>query len=202
MTISAGNADVLVPTFQPGEQQHRRRIATWALHINQDIAAFHASVSAMATQIQNISSGATIVAFSAGNEAGQTVSAALTTITNWLTPFVDTASGFNTTTGVYTIPQNGTYEIFGKFMMSSGAITAPNELILEINRNGARAGVGWKGIDASVTNYQQVNTTALISCSVADTISLRMQLGAGQAGLYSGANDGRYYTQFQIHKVK
>jgi len=34
MTISA-NTQALVPTFQPDEEKHRRRIAAWATNVNQ-----------------------------------------------------------------------------------------------------------------------------------------------------------------------
>lgn len=116
MATSAGNASVLVPTFQPGEQQHRRRIATWATVVQQrlddhdsSISAIEASVSAINTQVDLISAAiAPVVMFSIATTS-QTVTTAVNTTLTHMAPTVDTRSAMNASSGVYTVPVTGYY---------------------------------------------------------------------------------------------
>lgn len=206
MTTSAGNAVVSVPTFQPGDVQHRRRIATWATVVQQRLDGHDSSISAVNTAVTNLqnslSAQEVVVALVVGNENAQAfVAASFTAVTTWLTPDVDTHSAFNATTGVYTVPQNGLYQVNGALLTNAVSFTAPGVVLPFILVNGANVRRGWKGIDATNTDNQGAQVYGLFSCSVGTTIALGLYVST-PCTLYAGANDGRFYNRLHIHKVK
>lgn len=202
MTISAGNADVLVPVFQPGDEQHRRRIATWALHVNQDIAAFHTSVSAIATQVQNISSGATVVAMGANNASGHSVAAGQTIrVLNWTTEF-DTNSAFDAVNGIFTAPANGLYEVYATMLFNQAVgVTG----VMRVYKNSATNVVSQLfPLNGTSANYCTMQVSCFVSCSVGDQLTLSTYQSVNNNMYNGGASsaDARTYNKLYINKVK
>ena len=203
MTISAGNADVLVPVFQPGDEQHRRRIATWALHVNQDLAGFHSSVSNVAATVNQLSANAVLVAMGANTVSTQTITAGSTNrIVTWQTEF-DTHSAFNASAGVYTVPVNGLYRVQATFLFNN--IANPVN-VARIYKNSATNVVSMLSQvqTGGTANYCTVQPFCLVSCSVGDTITVSLYSGSTNT-LYNGGSasaDARTYNKLYIERVK
>lgn len=214
MAISAGNAAVLVPVFQPGDQQHRRRIATWALTVSQDIVDIHNSISAadannaaLSTSVTNLqdslSAYEVIVAMAANNASGHSVTGGNTTrVLNWTTEY-DTNNAFNASAGVYTIPVTGLYRLHATMLFNQ---VVNNIGVMRFYKNSATNIVSQltSTNNGATATYCSMQAYCLVSCSAGDQITLSTYQSVSNNMYNGGANsaDARTYNKLYIEKVK
>jgi hypothetical protein len=108
---------------------------------------------------------------------------------------IDTAAGYNTSTGVYTIPESGIYYVKGSVLIG-GTEANNNKLELRIYNGASIINVGANTIQNSGLIYQQVNASTLYEFNKGDTVSLRVLTEITTPSITSGV---QYHT-FEIAK--
>lgn len=99
---------------------------------------------------------------------------------------LDTNNAFNTSTGVYTIPVNGTYRVTGAYSASMTTTAAPNSQDnLRIFLNGSNAYGTLTSLAQGITQASIFGQT-LLPCKVGDTISIMASSNATSPAFQSG----------------
>lgn len=229
MTISAGNATVSVPTFQVGSEPHRRRIATWATiaqnrldnhddsisaleasvsAINTSVTNLNASVSAINTAVTNLqnslSAAVVVVALAVSNTSAQTFTAGVTNrVVGYQVPDIDTHNAFNSSSGVYTVPISGIYEIDCAMLSQSTAWAAGQGIILRTYKNSAtNVSSSLRRADAAVTAFLGTHTHALVSCTVGDILTVSVAMETLTNLYHANTADAVTFNRLSINKVK
>lgn len=135
------------------------------------------------------------IGFLAQNNTTQTLpnNNVTTVITGWTTIY-DTSNGaWNASTGVFTVPQNGWYEVTGQLQLASASYNAGDDAITNIIRNGSIVAAGQHRVEAATTTYELApSTTAPIRCVKGDTLSLAGAIFYGTTGTKTLSGLGNY----------
>jgi hypothetical protein len=124
--------------------------------------------------------GDTTIYFSANKSAQQSIPfVTATTVVNWDTPNVNTLpSAWNNTTGLFTVPRAGIYEVFAQIMFASVSAAVGNEIALQIMRNSSAFGTAQYFSENSTNTLKPtVNSSVIMSCAAGDTISVQVFQG-------------------------
>jgi len=106
----------------------------------------------------------------------------------WDTEMLDTAGAYNNSTGVFTCPKVGFYEVHWHYLhRANGYLTTT------LQKNGSHVwGSGSQTILYSNNNdsgdQQQVSAFGVVNCSVSDTLSIRLNEISGASDFYGGSN--------------
>lgn len=123
-----------------------------------------------------ISSGGTGISVAPIANIGGTCTGTLNTSWNsvvYPTVLFDTTSSYNASTGVYTCPVKGRYEVYASFSVTGGSITAGNYVGIAILINGGRVAVNIGRAAVSTGNGTFTNqVTSFYECNAGDTISI------------------------------
>jgi len=106
----------------------------------------------------------------------------------WNTEMVDTAGAYNNTTGVFTCPKSGHYEVHWHYLHRF-----PGYLRTTLQKNGTYIwGSGQKSIiynrNVDSTDESQVSGMAIVNCSVNDTLSIYFIGRSGTSDIYGEQN--------------
>lgn len=137
-----------------------------------------AKVSAYCTNTQSISSGGTQV------------------IGAWSTNF-DQLSNFNASTGVFTVPTAGFYQVCGSLQFASASRPA-GQYIAIILKNGSEYYASEQVTQATATNFTGTSVSGLLKCAAGDTISLGVFQDTGGPAALSGNATKNFMTIAQI----
>ena len=105
---------------------------------------------------------------------------AFTTVTTW-TASVNQGSNFTASTGVYTVPAAGLYDIRFNFRLSAAALTAANGIIASIFDNGVEIFQAVVPVQATGTISLGASISALVNCGTGDAITVRVFQNSGAA---------------------
>lgn len=108
-----------------------------------------------------------------GNAGGQSVATAtITVVTTWTTT-LNTASAFNSSTGVFTAPVAGQYLVSSTLALSGPTWTAGNVVQVVINKNGSTYKIGTTTLQnaGSIANIV-ATVTSLVDLALNDTVSI------------------------------
>lgn len=163
--------------------------------------AFTYSAAVLATggtETGNLSLVGPYIGMQAGNTSGQTIANnTLTTLTGWTTAF-DTTSMFAASTGIYTVPVTGYYQVCGGMGYNSATWAAATACLLIIFQNSSPMFESVRTLDGAVTTTIFPPTVSgLLFCKAGDTISLQvLQAQGGNLTLYTGTRDlnTNYFT--------
>jgi hypothetical protein len=139
----------------------------------------------------NSVSAAETIALSAYKNAG-TFNAAQTDVTSYSGSNVDTHSGFNASTGVYTAPVSGIYEVGGSV---SNVDTTTNAVVTVLKNGTAVAVNAGVGVVGAINPYAQASS--IIRLVAGDTIKLQ----TAKTGSNSTFIADNYSTQINIKKI-
>ena len=124
-----------------------------------------------------------------------------TVITGWTTIY-DTSSGaWNAATGVFTVPQDGWYEMTGQLQLASDSYGVGDDAITNIIRNGSIVAAGQHRVESAVTTYELApSTTAPVRCVKGDTLSLAGAVfySAGGTKTLSGLGNYNFVAVIQL----
>lgn len=145
----------------------------------------------------------------AGNSSGQTLANATPTTITGYTTVIDTASSFNASTGVYTVPVRGYYLVEAGLIFAAGNYVANSLLVFRTQLNSAGTSTclstfNYLGPTAITTaNIGALPLSGIMVCSAGDTISILCQQNSGASqSLYAGGPaDAQTYNHFSITKV-
>ena len=106
----------------------------------------------------------------------------------WDTEMIDTASAYNNTTGVFTCPKSGHYEVHWHYLHRF-----PGYLRTTLQKNGTYIwGSGQQSIvynrNVDSTDESQVSGMAIVNCSVNDTLSIYFVNRGGTSDIYGEQN--------------
>jgi hypothetical protein len=127
-------------------------------------------------------------------------SGAYSTITTW-TVQIDTASALATSTGIYTVPLGGIYQVSYNILWNNVTYLSQGYAEISITHNGTQVFNDLQQVGtATASLYIDITGSYLVKCNAGDTIALQGAQDSGAANtLY--ANPGSLYNQFMIHKV-
>lgn len=110
---------------------------------------------------------------------------AYTVVTTW-TAALNQGSNFNASTGVYTAPSAGTYDVRAGFALASATYVAGNAVLAGVYVNGALkvGGAGQTMFAGTVNGRASISTT--VSCNAGDTISVVVFQNSGGAVALTG----------------
>ena len=112
----------------------------------------------------------------------------------WNVSIIDTASAYNTSTGLFTCPKAGYYEVQWMYLSRfSGYLRTTAQ------KNGSHV---WGSGQATIiynNNYdngdeQMVFGTTIVNCAVNDTLSIRLEDKNSNADIYFGGNSHNGFT--------
>ena len=118
----------------------------------------------------------------------------------WQTVVFDTNSGYNTSTGIYTVPVNGVYQVSSSLLLSSNTTGATTDFFdYIILHNGTEYSVTTSAPERIVaTNAtQQCHIQDLVSCTAGDTLAI--QVVSSTTNTYSQADP--HSVNFCVLKV-
>ena len=140
-----------------------------------------------------------VVANYAASGSNSVASGGNTTIV-WDTRVVDTHSGMETSTGVFTVPVNGNYRISSQLTLDSAAWGAANQnLTLNLYRNGSLARLlCYKEVGSTSSHSVSCNGSTILSLNAGDTIELRESQNSGGSRVLAG---GVNYNWISIDRV-
>jgi hypothetical protein len=147
-----------------------------------------------------------VIAMSAVNTSAQsfTNTGALATVTGWSTVF-DTASAFVPSTGIYTIPVSGLYQVSGSVLMNTITYPAAGYVQLIVVFNATPTHIYNHlnqpfGVAATSSCYLDCQVNILRRFNAGDTIFMQLGHIANAANtMYSDPN--QEYNHFEILKV-
>ena len=111
----------------------------------------------------------------------------------WNVSMIDTASAYNTSTGLFTCPKAGHYEIQWMYLHRfSGYVRTTAQ------KNGSHV---YGDTDATIiynnntdADEQMFFGTAIVNCAVNDTLSIRFENKSSSADIYFGSNSHNGFT--------
>jgi len=112
----------------------------------------------------------------------------------WNVSMIDTASAYNTSTGLFTCPKAGHYEIQWMYLhrFSGYLRTTAQKNGSHVYGSGSETIIYNNNIDNS---SEQMNfATAIVNCAVNDTLSIRFENKSGNADIYFGGNAHNGFT--------
>ena len=134
--------------------------------------------TALCNQVGNAANIPSVAAYQSAVQTG--IASSTMTQVNLQSVLWDTASGFNTTTSLYTVPLAGYYQINGSVALNTPPATGSNECIVTIYHNGAEA---LRGTDGNLTShYTNVGVSGVLKCAVGDTVGLYVFQASGNSG--------------------
>ena len=111
----------------------------------------------------------------------------------WNVSMVDTASAYNTSTGLFTCPKAGHYEIHWNYLQRSDGYlrTTAQKNGSHIYGSGSATMIyGWNG-----ANEEDMRAaTCIVNCAVGDTLSIRFEDKSSTADIYFGSNSHNCFT--------
>jgi hypothetical protein len=142
--------------------------------------------------------GLNTVAARGVNSAGTTYANSETVLVYDSTKTYDTHGALNTSTGVFTAPESGYYQVSAAVMFNGAAYIATQFGILNVYKNGTwYATLNYPVFEASTTNILQMQGSTGIFLAKGDTVSIFVRNSRGSTALSS--NSERNY--FSIHKT-
>jgi hypothetical protein len=132
------------------------------------------------------------------NSAGTTYANSETVLVYDSTKTYDTHGALNTSTGVFTAPESGYYQVSAAVMFNGAAYITTQFGILNVYKNGTwYATLNYPVFEASTTNVLQMQGSTGIFLAKGDTVSIFVRNSRGSTALSS--NSERNY--FSIHKT-
>jgi hypothetical protein len=118
----------------------------------------------------------------ASNTSGQSIpNNAITVVTGW-TASTNQGSNFVASTGVFTAPRTGFYQVSAGLGFVSAAFTAGQNVAVIIMKNGSAIAQGPRNVEVNITTPQNAPpTSATIRCVAGDTISIAAFQNSGAA---------------------
>ena len=111
----------------------------------------------------------------------------------WNVSMIDTTSAYNTSTGLFTCPKSGYYEIHWHYLQRGSGY-----LRTTAQKNGSHV---WGSGQATIiygTNTSdeedQRTAFAIVNCAVGDTLSIRLEDQTNTANFYGGSNSHNGFT--------
>ena len=111
----------------------------------------------------------------------------------WNVSMVDTASAYNTSTGLFTCPKAGHYEIHWNYLQRKTGF-----LRTTAQKNGSH--IYGSGQMTMVYSYNASDEedmrsgTSIVNCAVGDTLSIRFEDKSSTADIYFGSNSHNCFT--------
>ena len=115
-----------------------------------------------------------LTALAVNKTSAQTLTTVTSAVTTWATPDIDTHAGFNTSTGVYTVPVSGTYRV--SFQLVGGSNGSYGISATLVKNSGAVA-VAY-GPPNSVSSTAVLLTTDVV-CVAGDTLGVQGAVSTG-----------------------
>jgi hypothetical protein len=118
------------------------------------------------------------IAASAINTAGTSIpnTATPTVVTYDSTKIFDTHGALNTTTGIFTVPETGYYQVNAVFLFSSLAWTVNNYAMCAVYKNGVAQNNGrYNEVPVTATRFIDCSVNQVVYATKGDTIDLRIQ---------------------------
>lgn len=113
------------------------------------------------------------------NPNAQSVTGTPTTVSNWGTPKFDSLSNFNVSTGVFTAPTTGFYQVSAMFFLS-GTFVSGNEIDLSANVNGITFATTRKIMTGSAS-FTDVSVNALVFANTGESINVQISQSSGSS---------------------
>lgn len=129
------------------------------------------------------------------NSGSHTSSGSEQDVTSWSTPDYDSHGGFNSTTGVYTVPSAGVYSVCGSIAFT-GNTTGVRSCVVQ--QNGSRKFAGSKLITTNADQPDSMSFSGQLKCMAGDTIKVRAYQSSGGSLTYEASNN--YYTTLFIKR--
>ena len=111
----------------------------------------------------------------------------------WNVSMVDTANAYNTSTGLFTCPKAGHYEIHWNYLQR-----AVGYLRTTAQKNGSHIyGSGQQTMIYSSNSSAEEDMragTSIVNCAVGDTLSIRFEDKSSTADIYFGGNSHNCFT--------
>ena len=111
----------------------------------------------------------------------------------WNVSMIDTASAYNTSTGLFTCPKAGYYEIHWYYLQRMDGY-----LRTTAQKNGSH--IWGSGQATMIYSYSSANeedlrsATCIVNCSVNDTLSIRFEDKSSNTDIYTGSNAHNGFT--------
>ena len=111
----------------------------------------------------------------------------------WNISMIDTASAYNTSTGVFTCPKAGHYEIQWMYLhrFSGYLRTTAQKNGSHVYGSGSQSIIYNNNVDA---DEQMCFGTAIVNCAVNDTLNIRFENKNSNADIYFGTNSHNGFT--------
>lgn len=114
-------------------------------------------------------------------------SGANTTVTNWTKVYDRVNANFNASTGVFTAPSTGYYQVSAQLTYASAAGVAGTVVQAIVNVNGAAVATGQTAINNTGTSIMAASVSAVVLVTAGQTIVLQAQQNSGSARALGGA---------------
>jgi hypothetical protein len=139
-----------------------------------------------------------VVAFEADTQTPTGTISGAYNIAKFGTVTKDTHGGYNTSTGLYTVPVSGYYAVSATLEIT-GTFAAPNYSLVTVQRNAlvASPAIGAIKAQASLTTVFSPSCSGVIYCNAGDTLGV-YSISGGSSLSYSNATSG---SSFSINRL-
>ncbi len=105
---------------------------------------------------------------------------------------IDNASGFNTSTNIYTIPKAGKWQLTSN--LGIVRLGSSDQLINYIYKGSTSLGYSYNDTSTSEGEYHYANSTftKIVDCAVGDEIKVVVVVSGTGATYYNGQNESRF----------
>jgi len=141
-----------------------------------------------------------VVGVNAARSASQTLNTGTDTVVVWNTRLADTTSSLNTSTGVFTCPVSGWYDVKALVRVDSVAWTVGNVLEIHIRKTGVDVQYTQHRIEGSFTNSQDIFGSHTFPCVSGDTIDIIVAQNTGN-NTTIGAPGGNVLNTLSITRL-
>ena|SRR5438067_2389576 len=126
------------------------------------------------------------------NAGTQSFSNGVTSDVVWTTKVTDTHGGMNTSTGYYTVPSPGTYEVNAQAMFSANGTGARQ--IYALQSGSASVQYNSPSVPANASVNGAVNITAMFKCVAGDVLKVQGYQSSGGALTLTGGASSNFVT--------
>jgi hypothetical protein len=116
------------------------------------------------------------------------------TVTGWTKVSDRVNANFNPSTGVFTAPASGIYQVSGQLQFDSAGWSAPEVISLAVVANGTTVANGETWIQASVTSFLTCSVSAIVSLAAGQTIVVQGFQNTGAVHALSGVATNNYLS--------